>query len=132
MAVGEGIRTRLLAVSGVTDITSAVYVSDTPQSATEPRIEVHELNLDPMVVMEGTSGLRSATIDIDCKSTTPVKAKALADAVEAAFNDFTGAAGDITVKAVVFQDRSDSTEAPSSGSQKSVYVTTLDYLVQYT
>lgn len=133
MAASELIRTRLLAVSGVTSITSAIYVGDTPQTATAPRIEIHELGTDPLATLDstgGNDGLRNITIDIDCKAATShVNSHTLADAVEAALNDHSGS----NLKAFILEDRSDSTETPNTGQGKAaLYVTTLDYTVQYT
>lgn len=138
-ALDESLRTLFLAESTITDITAtgphsveAIYCGDSPQKAGQPRLEIHELNLDPMLSLDGTSGMRTATIDIDCKARSKPIASNLADSVESYFNDYTGAAGSVTIDAVLLSDRTDSTESPDSATDEKLYVVTLDYDIQFT
>ena len=81
--------------------------------------------------LDGTSELRFIDFDIDCKSRTSARVGTLATAVRTFLADYTGAAGDQTIDAVLFGGESDDFEQPADGSDKGLYVTTLDFNIQY-
>lgn len=133
MSILTGIRTLFLAEETITDLvaTNGVHVNTIPQSAADPYVLLTLMSQDNALRLEGTGGLLFTDIDIDCKAVTHAKASALADAIEAYFGDYTGAAGDQTVGAVLLNDRDDDYEAPQNKTDKGLHVVTLDVQVQW-
>lgn len=133
--IDEGIRTLFLAEGTITALlgssTAGVYVSYAPQTVTRPYVEIHVISDDPMVVTTGTTGLATTELDIVCRAENSVDASDLAEAIAAYFDDFTGAAGSDTIKAVIRQDRIIGVETPLSGKGDPIAVDSLSYLVQW-
>ena len=129
-------RTILLAESTINtllgDSTSGVYVAQAPQNADPPFVEIHRLSMDPLKTLGTTSGLRFTEIDIDCKAKTKPEATALADAVEAFIDDYTGAAGSDTINAVLLNDRALDVEPPDGKQEYGRFVETVDVQIQWT
>ncbi len=138
-----GLRTLLLADAGVAALVSddggerrGVYVDDVPQGAELDYVLVTTLDEHHNNVLAGGSGagpgaLFTADMDVDCLSTTAAAAKTLAAAVLAVLEDHTGAAGDVTVEAVIFEARRSDVEKPTSGEGWHLHRETLNLTVQY-
>lgn len=110
---------------------SRVYVTRAPQQAAYPHIIITQMGTEENKSLDQTSGLRFITFDIDCKAQTSVGAETLANAVRTFIDDYTGTAGSFTVGAVLLGGESDDYESPTDGSDKGVYVVTLDVQIQY-
>lgn len=82
-------------------------------------------------MVDGTGPMRNIDFDIDCKAETATQAEALAKAVSAFLEDYTGPAGSDVVKASLWNDESDDDEPPTDGSQTVTHVVTLDFTFQY-
>ena len=109
-----------------------VYVTKAPQKAVFPYVIITQMSSQENVSLDGASGkLRFITFDIDCKSKTSVQAESLGNAVRTFIQDYTGAAGNFTIGAVIMNDESDSYEPPDDGSDVGVHVVTLDLDVQF-
>lgn len=136
MAIEEGIRTLLLAESTVSTLlgeaTKGVYVDHAPQNAVLPYVEIHNTSMNPMLHLGTTGGMRSSELDIDCKAATGEAARALADAVEAYIDDYSGAAGSDTINAILLQDRVRDVEPPDGARANPRYVQTIDIQCQWT
>jgi len=130
----EGLRKLLLATASVTSIVGGrVFITRVPQKADREKehILITQMSSEENKSFDGTSELRFLSFDVDCKGATSSKADILAKAVRALLKDYTGAAGDQTVEAVLFNGESDGFEPPVDGSDKGLYVTVLDFQIQY-
>lgn len=136
MAIEQGLRTLLLAQSSITTLlgeaTKGVYVASVPQNAVEPFIEIHVMSMDPLKHLGATGGLRFSDIDIDCKAKNKPDCTALASAVEAFIDDYTGAAGIDTINAVLLNDRPHDQEPPDGKREYPRFVETIDVQIQWT
>lgn len=127
-----GLVALLAGESTISDIVGArIYTQHAPQAAALPYLLVTQLASNENNTLDGTSELRFITFDVDCYADRSVEAEDLADAVRALVADYTGAAGDETILAVLFNDESESYEPPSDASERGKYVVTLDIEVQY-
>ena len=109
-----------------------VYVTKAPQKAVFPYVIITQMSSEENASLDGATGkLRFITFDIDCKSKTSVQAESLGNAVRTFIQDYTGAAGNFTIGAVIMNDESDSYEPPEDGSDVGVHVVTLDLDVQF-
>ena len=129
----SGLVALLSTESTITAICSTrVYVSKAPEKALLPYIIITQMSSEENPSIDGASGkLRFITFDIDCKSKTSVQAESLGNAVRTFIQDYTGAAGNFTIGAVIMNDESDSYEPPQDGSDVGVHVVTLDLDVQF-
>jgi len=129
-----GLQKLFKTTNAITSIVSdRVYVTRLPQSADEnlDHILITQMTSDENNSLDGTSELRFIDFDVDCKSRTSTRADILSKAVRAFLKDYTGAAGDQTIDAVLFTGESDDFEQPVDGSDGGLYVTTLDFQIQY-
>lgn len=131
MSIQAGVRAAMLAETTITDITSNIFVTTIPQDQALPTITIVKTNENPNNHLGGTGDLRFADFDIECRDTTEGKAIALADAVIAAFEDFTGTMGDHTCKASLYLDSDDEQEDLGDGSIGQ-FVSTVYFQFQYT
>jgi hypothetical protein len=129
----SGLVALLSTESTITAICSTrVYVSKAPEKALLPYVIITQMSSEENPSLDGASGkLRFITFDIDCKSKTSVQAESLGNAVRTFIQDYTGAAGNYTIGAVIMNDESDSYEPPQDGSDVGVHVVTLDLDVQF-
>lgn len=129
----SGLVALLSTESTITAICSTrVYVSKAPEKALLPYVIITQMSSEENPSIDGASGkLRFITFDIDCKSKTSVQAESLGNAVRTFIQDYTGAAGNYTIGAVIMNDESDSYEPPQDGSDVGVHVVTLDLDVQF-
>lgn len=109
-----------------------VYVNKAPQAAALPYIVVTQMTTDEYNAIDGTTGLRSVSFDIDCKADRSVEATSLADAVRVFVRDYTGAAGSETIDAVMLDGETADFEPPTDGSDTGIHTKTLDISIQYT
>ena len=119
------------AITSIVD--DRVFITRLPQRANEnlDHIIITQMSSEENKTLDGTSELRFLDFDIDCKSRMLSRADALSKAVRTLLKDYTGSAGDQTIKAVLFNGESDSYEPPVSGSGIGLDVVTLDFQIQY-
>jgi hypothetical protein len=129
----SGLVSLLSSESTITAICSTrIYIGKAPQTASFPHVIITQMGTNENVSLDGASGkLRFITFDIDCKSKTSVQAESLGNAVRTFIQDYTGAAGNFTIGAVIMNDESDGYEPPDDGSDVGVHVVTLDLDVQF-
>lgn len=135
MSIKTDLRTLLKAQAAITTRLAdnkSVYVgSNAGQKSQLPHIVISTNSTDPLGTLEETEGLKFEDIDIDCKATAQAKAGALADAVSGFLKDYTGTAGDSSIKAVIWNDQSDDYVPDGEGTDTGVYYETLDFSIQY-
>ena len=130
----DGLIALLGGESTVTDLVAATHIwSQVADQSVgdDPHILIHRLGENHNLTLTDTGGLIFADVDVDCKARTPGKAAEVAHAVREFLKDYEGAAGDVTVKAVLLNDESDDFESPESGRGVGRYVTSLNFEVQY-
>ena len=111
-----------------------VYIGKAPQKAPLPYLLLTRMDQADNESLEGTGGsgwLYMAEVDVDAKAATYDKAETLARAVNTFFRNYAGAAGDVTVEAVVKQGTQDGYEDLGDGTDEGRHIVTLDYQVQY-
>lgn len=114
--------------------TSSVYIGQAPQQETGPYIEIHVLGFDPYLHLGTTGGMGASTIDIDCKGKMGANGdvpRAIADAVQAFIDDYSGAAGDHTIDAVLLENRKGEVEQPDGKQERGRWVETIDVMIQW-
>jgi len=131
VSIQAGLRAAMLAESTITDITSNIFVTAIRQDVGLPNITIIKTNEEPNNHLGGAGDLRFADFDIECRATTEKGAVDLADAVIAAFEDFTGAMGSQTCKASLYLDSEDDHEYLNDGSIGQ-FVSTVYFQFQYT
>ena len=111
---------------------SRIYITKAPQTAPLPNIVITQMGSEELPALDGTPGLRFVNFDIDCRADRSVESYTLGNAVRVFIDDYSGAAGDQTIGAVIVNDESTEYEAPTDASDKGVHITLLDITVQYT
>jgi len=111
--------------STISAITSSIYISKAPQSATVPYIVIELVDTDEMGSLDGTGGLRKVGFAIDCQSDRSVEAEQLGKAVRVFVDDYTGAAGDETIAAVNMGQELSEYDPPEDSSDKGTHTVTL-------
>ncbi|MEO1063746.1 MAG: DUF3168 domain-containing protein [Actinomycetota bacterium] len=142
--IEEGLHTLLLGDSSVTALVDGaatgelrgVYVDDVPRGARPDYVLVATLEDDHNNTLDGGDGsgagaLFTAEVEIDCCAVRPGDAKALARAVLAVLEDFEGAAGSVTIEAMILGRRQSGTDDPLPGEDHRLHVETLPFTVQY-
>lgn len=133
MAIGEGLRTLLLAEGTITALCSTrIYLGRAPQKPTLPYLVMTNLRTDPLKALDGTYGMGTKDFDLDCVAATQPGAQALADAVMEYLDDYTGAAGSHTINAVLINDQSEDAIEPADSSDTWSHVVTVDATLHYT
>lgn len=112
-------------------VSDRVFISSAPQSASLPYIIITQMGSEENKALDGTGALRFLGFDIDCKANTSAQAETLGNAVRVFLDDYTGAAGDETILAVLLNDESTDVEPPTDKSDVAKHTTLLDVTIQY-
>jgi len=139
--IEAGLRTLLLAQSSITalvptqtvrDNTVEAIVVDAPPQALElPYIVINQVAEDGMLCLDGTYGMQSTEVEIDCTASTPAKAQAIAAAVRTFLDDYTGTAGSSTIDAVLYLGRAFTRVQRTDGRDVRDCIVSLSYQVQH-
>lgn len=128
--IGKTIRTRLLAVSAVTDIVSTrIYPIVLPQGCTLPAIRYRRISGGSDEHIRGTTGAANSWVQIDCYATSYAAVEALAEQVRLAIHTYRGTVGGVDIHSVELQNRMDMRENPAHGDDVGWYVHTLDFRI---
>lgn len=129
----SGLVALLKAEATVTAIvgTAGVYIAKAPQGTRLPFIVIDQQDTEEFLSLDGTGKLRRMGFTIDCIAATSVAAETLANAVREFIDDYTGAAGTFTVKAVILNGESQSYDPPNDGSDVGWHLITLDVDIFY-
>lgn len=111
--------------STISAITSQVYITKAPQTATVPYIVLELTDTEEFGSLDGTGSLRRVTFAIDCQSDRSVEAETLGAAVRVFIDDFTGAAGSFTIDAVNLSQELSDYDPPKDASDKGTHTVTL-------
>lgn len=142
MAIETGLRTLLLAQSSITTLAPAqtiggvsfdgIFLDHNAEGFVAPFVTITMTDHDPLKRLDGTGGtLRFSDFDVDCYCSNRPASIALASAIEAYLNDYTGAAGSDTIDAVLFQSKRDDVVYLGDGRDQRHYVRSLSYQIQH-
>lgn len=110
----------------------AVFCHSALQGFKPPYIVISETSTEPMLTLaEPVFGMRSLEVDIECYGYSEPEARAGSKVVREIFDDYTGAAGDNTILAVIWQDEGYIAINPREGRDTRYHVVTTNYTVQY-
>lgn len=84
-----------------------------------------------LMLADPVSGLRALELDIDVYCYDEPTGRSATDTIRAFFDDYTGAAGSSTIRAVLWQDESYFYLKPDEGRDTKFHVSTTSYLVQF-
>lgn len=110
------------------------YKQNAPQGTTGDHIVVTKYDGDPLNDLAGrSSGLRSAEFDIDCKSSNPETADAMAEAVIGELEPYQGDLNaDWNCQAVILNNQTEAyLPPPGDGRDVSLYLATVEITMQY-
>lgn len=80
---------------------------------------------------EGSGGLASQTIQVDCLADTSLGAKQLADAVRADLHCWSGVSGGVTVESIFWENQTDVPIAPFVGDEQGERQVSIDFTVNW-
>ncbi len=130
----KALRKYLLQQTAITDRVGSggVYSGSAPQNARRPYIVIHKLGSNENETLATDSGsLRFMDFDIDCKAARYGQAQDLLNEVRTLLKDYSGAAGDETIGAVLINGETDDIEPPTDGSDIDTAVCTLDVQIHW-
>lgn len=129
----EGLPAALRAESTISALVGTrVYPHHAPQTAALPYIVVTQMASNENLTMDGSTGLRMVEFEVDCKADRATESRTLSKTVRTFIDDYSGTAGNETIDAVLVNDESTQYEPPSDGSDRGIYTTILDLMIQYT
>jgi hypothetical protein len=116
MALETGLRTLLLAQPSIASLVPTqtvdgntyqrIFNEHPARKIVPPYILIHLIDFDPYACLDGTSGLSSYEIDIDCYAVEYPDSVAIASAVHTFLKDYTGPAGALdSIKAVIWLNK---------------------------
>jgi hypothetical protein len=121
----SGLTSLLKGESTISSITSRVYVTKAPQTATMPYVVLELQDTDEFESLDGTGDLRKVSFAIDCQSDISTEAETLGKAIRDFIGDYTGAAGSFTIDAVNLSQEISDYDPPKDGSEKGTHTVTL-------
>lgn len=131
--IGRGIRTYLVAQSGVSDLISTrMYPDILPQDTAFPSIVYAVISDITEHHLSAASNVSRSLIQIDCFASSRLSANALAEAVRAEMDGYRGSAGSESVLASHMRNRSFSYDMPDENDDVGLYRVMLEFLVWHT
>jgi len=129
--IEEGLYARLSGTAGVTALVSTrIYPMAIPQDITLPAIAYQRISGLRIPEHDGPSGLATGRVQFTCQGTSYSSAKAVATAVRAALDCYSGAitvgAGSVTVESCFLQNEYDGFELETESR-----TVRLDFLIMY-
>lgn len=108
-----------------------IYPSKLPPRARRPAIVYHVASDIRGSVLTGQTRQRIARVLIDCHGYDDLTAEALARVVDSILGGFVGSLGGCDVKGSIQQGEADPYDTPDDGSDKGVFIRSLDYRIDY-
>lgn len=140
MPIESGLRTLLLTQSSITTLVPSQVVEGTtyygifneyPEEGFKlPFILISQVSFDPYVTLDGTAGMGSYEIDIDCYANKYSTALAIADAVTEFLKDYSGSAGSNTINAVIWLGKRHDRIFEGQGRKVIQNIVSLSYQIQ--
>lgn len=132
MSLATDLRTFLLADAPIAALVGTrVYRAVRNQGDGLPAIRVAVISDPSDHALDGVLSARDATVQIDCYDDDWIGVDALADAVETAFDGYSGAIGSRTCQASLMTSRNDIEDAPVFGNQQNTPRVSMDFSVMH-
>lgn len=129
MTIEDGLVALLLADSGVSALVGTrIYPLKLPQDDGLPAIRFQRISGERVRTLDGPTGLVRPRIQIDAYGKTYAEAKAVAEAVEALLDGYSGPAGTDQIEAVSLETDRDLDENPLGEEAARV---SMDFFVSY-
>lgn len=110
----------------------AVFCDSAMQGFEPPYAVLTDLGTEPnLYLADAVGGFRTLELDIDVYSYSDPDGRAAMKAIRTFFDDYSGPAGDDTIKAVLWQDEAYRYVRANEGRDTRFHVSTTSYLVQY-
>ena len=130
--VETAVRAVLVGASGVTDLVSTrVYPSGAPSSVTKPFVVYEVDTLEPVDALDGHTGITFASFTITSWGASYSDAKAVADAVRTALNDYSGTSDSVSIPVASHDSSRDIVYWPEDGSELPIHGVELDWRITY-
>lgn len=108
-----------------------VFCEGPAQGVNPPFILIHQISHDPMKVLEGTSGMATTEIDVDCYALDHTKAEALGELVEGYLKDFTGLLPNgVTVDSVLWENMRYDRDIMGDGTDSTRHIISHSFEIQ--
>jgi hypothetical protein len=121
----SGLVALLKGESTISSLTSKVYITKAPQTATMPYIVIELTDTEEFGSLDGTGALRRVTFAIDCHSELSTEAETIGKSVRDFIDDYTGTAGSFTIDAVNLGQEISDYQPPKDASDKGTHTVTL-------
>lgn len=127
----EDLRSRLLAVAGVTNLVGQRVYFRVPQDATYPLIRMQLIGSNHHHDNDGAAGIAQALVQIDCIDQMVSDAKAVSRQVRLALQGFRGTQGDTNFRSILLSDQRDLDQPDVQGGETGHYGVSMDFTVTY-
>ena len=111
--------------------TSGVYITKAPQTAKLPFVVIDQSDTDEFNSLDGTGRLRRMGFTIDSIASTSLGAQTLNDVIREFIDDYTGAAGSLSIQAVIVNGEHGGYDPPNDGSDGGFHMVSLDVDIFY-
>lgn len=132
MGIATALRTRLQAVSGVTDLVSTrVYQGWAPTSATYPYITLTQISGPPQHHLGGAADIANVQYQVDVWSDSGSERDSVADEVRKALDGWNGTSATVSVRNIMLNEASNTEEEPEDASEVPVFRARIDADIWY-
>lgn len=131
MSALGAIGTRLLAVSGVTALTTRVHSEYAPRGTVRPYIVLHTLGGSPHHHAAAASPIGESTLQIDLHAASAVSRHNLAEAVRNALDGWAGTSATVAIDNIILDPPSNSIEGLNAGRESPTYKSRIDARVWF-
>ena len=131
MSAGAALRTRLLAVSGVTAITSTVLQGYAKTATALPYIVIHAIGGTPHGYMDNAAAIGEHTLQIDGYAASGTVRDNLSEAIRNAVDGWDGLVGTVSIRRVILDPPAHTVEGLDSGRETPIFRTRIDARVWF-
>lgn len=123
------LRTYLLQLKNVSDITIRIYSAPAPEGATNPLIMLSRVSGDSTRTNAGILGRSEEVWQIDCYADTDLQCEQLKEAVRRGLDGFSGTMGSFDVYSCAFEQVNDLSFIEGDGSENSEHRKELEFRI---
>ena len=131
MSVGAALRTRLLAVSGVTAITSIVMQGFVSAGTALPYIVIHAIGGSPHGYFANAAAIGEHTYQIDAYAASGTVRDNMAEAIRNAIDGYAGLVGTVSIRNIILDPQANTIEGLDSGRETPIFRARIDARVWF-
>ena len=124
-------RTRLLAVSGVSTLTTRIHQGYAPTGSSLPYIVIHALGGTPHHHIGAASKIGETTLQLDVYAATGASRDALAEAIRNAADGWAGSSLSVDIRTIILDPPANSVEGRDAGRENAIYRSRIDARVWF-